>query len=67
MRFRWREFFVILGHFLPFDPPNNPKNQNFEKMKKKQKQTKPGDISILHLYSTNDDHMIYRSSEMKCN
>ena len=21
---------VILGHFLPFDPPNNPKNQNFE-------------------------------------
>ena len=20
------EFFVILGHFLPFDPPNNPKN-----------------------------------------
>ena len=28
------KFFVILGHFLPFDPPNNPKNQNFEKMKK---------------------------------
>ena len=67
MRFWWREFFVILGHFLPFDPPNNPKNQNFEKMKKKQKQTKPGDISILHLYSTNDDHMIYCSSEMRCN
>ena len=29
-----RQFFVILGHFLHFDPPNNPKNQNFEKMKK---------------------------------
>ena len=29
-----QSFFVILGHFLPFDPPNNPKNQNFEKMKK---------------------------------
>ena len=28
------EFFVILDHFLPFYPPNNPKNQNFEKMKK---------------------------------
>ena len=28
------EFFVILGHFLPFDSPNNHKNQNFEKMKK---------------------------------
>ena len=26
--------FVILSHFLPFDPPNNPKNQNFENMKK---------------------------------
>ena len=26
--------FVILGHFFPFDPPNNPKNQNFEKTKK---------------------------------
>ena len=29
-----REFFVILGHFLPFYPPNKPKNLNFEKMKK---------------------------------
>ena len=28
-----QNFFVILGHFLPFYP-NNPKNQNFEKMKK---------------------------------
>ena len=36
--------FVILGHFLPFYPTNNPKNQNFEKMKKN-----PGDIIILHL------------------
>ena len=28
-----RGFFVILDHFLPFNP-TNPKNQNFEKMKK---------------------------------
>ena len=28
------EFFVILDHFLPFYPSNNPKNQNFEKIKK---------------------------------
>ena len=28
------EFFAILGHFLPFDPPNNPKNHNFEKNEK---------------------------------
>ena len=26
--------FVIVGYFLPFDPPNNQKNQNFEKIKK---------------------------------
>ena len=25
--------FVLLGHFLPFYSPNNPENQNFEKMK----------------------------------
>ena len=31
------EFFFILDHFLPFKPPNNLKNQNFEKMKKKKK------------------------------
>ena len=28
------KFFVILGLFLPFHPPNNSKNQNFEKIKK---------------------------------
>ena len=28
------EFFVIFDHFLPFHP-NNSKNQNFQKMKKK--------------------------------
>ena len=28
------EFFVILDHYLPFYPPNNLKNQNFEKLKK---------------------------------
>ena len=31
------EFIVSLGHFLPFYPTNNPKNQNFEKMKKRLK------------------------------
>ena len=28
------QLFVILGHLLPFDLPNNPKYQNFEKWKK---------------------------------
>ena len=50
------ELFVILGHFLPFYPTNNPKNQNFEKMKKI-----PGDIIILHKCTKNHDHMLYWS------
>ena len=33
---RQTEFFVILDHFLPFYPYNNPKTQNFQKLKKKQ-------------------------------
>ena len=47
-------------HFLSFwtifclsNPPNNLKNQNFEKMNKL-----PGDITILHRCNTNDDHMM---------
>ena len=48
-------FFLIYGHFLPFDPPNNPKIQNFEKIKKT-----PGDIIIL-----NENHMMYGSWNIK--
>ena len=50
------EFFVILAPFLPFYPPNNPKNQNFEKMKKL-----PGVIIILHRCNINDNHMMHGS------
>ena len=57
---QWTEFFVILDHFLPFYPPNNPKNQNFEKMKKT-----PGDIIILHMCTINDNHMMYGSWDME--
>ena len=53
---RWTEFFVILDHFLPFYPPNNPKNQNFEKLKKT-----PGGIIILHKCTKNHDQMLYCS------
>ena len=52
--------FVILGYFLPFYHANNLKNQNCEKMKKK-----PGDIIILHLYTTNDNRMMYGSWDME--
>ena len=50
------EFFVILGHFLPFYSPNNLKNQNFEKMKKES-----GYIILFHMYTINEDHMMYGS------
>ena len=40
--------------FLHFYPPNNPKNQNFEKMKKP-----PGDIITLHMCTINDNHIMY--------
>ena len=56
---------VILGYFLLFYPANNPKNQNFGKMKKK-----PGDIIILHKCTKHHDHMLYCSWYMardECN
>ena len=59
---RQSEFFIILDHFLPSDPPNNLKNQNFEKMKKT-----PGDIILLQLSITNNNHVIYSSLDMECN
>ena len=49
------EFFVILGHFLPFPPTNSPKNEDFQKKYKKNK--KRGDTIILHLCTTNDSHI----------
>ena len=55
---RQTEFFIILGHFLPFNLPNNLKNQNFEKMKKN-----IWTYFILHLHTTNDNHMMYGSWE----
>ena len=54
------EFFVVLARFLPCYPPNNPKNQNFEKMKKP-----PGNIIILHRCNINDNHMMYCSWDTK--
>ena len=55
------EFFVILDYLLPFNPPNNPENQNFEKMEKP-----PGHINILHMCTINDNHIMYGSWAMKC-
>ena len=54
------DFFVILDHFLPFYPLNNPKYQNFEKILKT-----PKDIIILHMCTINYDHMIYGSWDIE--
>ena len=48
------EFFALLP-LHPLTLLNNPKNQNFEKMKKNSR-----DI-ILHKCTINDNHMIYDS------
>ena len=45
-----------MDYVLPFYPPNSPKNENFKKMKKI-----PGDVIILHKYTTNFYHMVYCS------
>ena len=55
-------FFVILDWFLPFQPPNNLKNQNFGKMKKI-----PGDIIILHMCTIIHIYMMYGSWKMESN
>ena len=60
----WSALDRIFCHFGPFFAllhPNNPKNQNFEKMKKMAE-----DIIILHMCTKNYDHMINSSSDMVC-
>ena len=48
------EFFLVLGHFWPIYPSNNPENQNFENEKKKT----PGNITILNMCTLNENQMI---------
>ena len=43
------------GPFLTLDPPNNPKNQNFQKIKKA-----PEYYHFKHEYH-NENHMMYDS------
>ena len=50
------EFFVVLGHFCPLTFLTT---QKIKILKKKKKTL--GDIIILHLCITNDDHMMYGS------
>ena len=48
--------FLSFWAIFPLLPPNNPKNQNFEKMKKK-----PGNFIILHKCTKNHVHMLHCS------
>ena len=54
-------FFVILDRFLPFNPPMDPENQNFGKIKEI-----PEEIIILQMCTINDSHMMYGSWDMEC-
>ena len=45
---------VNLDRFLPLNPLNNPKNQNFEKLEKTS-----ADIIIFHMCTKNYDQMLY--------
>ena len=62
-RAKQTEFFVISGYFLPFYLPNNPENQNSEKMKKNQQ----GGTIVLNMSTINENHMMYDSLDMKHN
>ena len=50
--------FSHFGSFFALLPPNNPENQNFEKMKRY--------IIILHNYTKNHDHILYCSLNIVC-
>ena len=59
---RQTECFVILDCFLPFYPPMDPENENFEKKNKT-----PEDIIILQICTINDSHMMYGSWDKEWN
>ena len=54
------EFFLTLDHFLPFYSPNNPKNHNFDKVKKTTRE-----IIILYKCTINENYMMYIFWDMK--
>ena len=55
------EFFAILDHFLPFYPPNNSKNENFEKLKKNTWR-----CYHFSLCTINGNHMMYGFWDIAC-
>ena len=57
--------FFISVYFLPFYPPNSPKDQNFKRMKKKKPQC--FEISSFYTCVPNYDQIMYGSWDMVCN
>ena len=57
-----QNFLCHFGLLFALLPPNNPKSQNFEKLKKIS-----GSIIILHKYIQDHDHMLYCSLDMARN
>ena len=61
----WDKFFCHFGPFfalyLPLHP-NNPENQNFEKIRKAS-----GDVIILNWCNKKHDRMMYAYTDMECN
>ena len=55
-----RQFFVILDRFLPFYPPMDPENQNFQK-------NGQNTWKYYHCTNINNNYMMYGSSDMECN
>ena len=55
------ELLVILDHFLPFYPLNNPKNQNFGKLKKKSLE-----ISSIYTYVPKVMIICYTVPKIQC-
>ena len=54
-------FLSLLVMFCPFTPLTNQKIRILQKWEKT-----PGDIIILHSYTTNGNHMMYGSWDMEC-
>ena len=54
MKHDGQNFLSFWTVFLPFYPPNNPKNHNFEKLKKA-----PWYIITLHICTINDNQIMY--------